>query len=55
MTNSTESHLVRSFECRPIGDRITLVITHDMPPEDVPEETAARLAVLAGLDLPAPR
>lgn len=51
----TESHLVRSFECRPIGDGITLVITHDMPAEDVSEETAARLALLAGLDLPHPR
>lgn len=53
--DGTEAHRVRSYECRPIGDGVTLVITHDMPAEAFTKETAARKALLAGLVVPGTR
>ncbi len=53
--DGTEAHRVRSYECRPIGDGVTLVITHDMPAEAFTKETAARKALLAGLVVPRTR
>ncbi len=53
--DGTESHRVRSYECRPIGDGVKLVITHDMPAEAFTKETTARKALLAGLVMPGTR
>lgn len=53
--DGTESHLVRYFECRLIGDELTLVITQDVPAEALQEEIPARTALLAGLHVPETR
>ncbi len=56
--DGTESHLVRYFECRLIGDegdQLTLVITQDVPAEALQEEIPARTALLAGLHVPETR
>ncbi|MDP9469981.1 MAG: hypothetical protein M3Q71_04850 [Chloroflexota bacterium] len=53
--DGTESHRVRSYECRSIGDGVKLVITHDMPAKAFTKETAARKALLAGLVMPGTR
>lgn len=43
---------IRYYECRALGDGVTLVIAHDASPDDYDDEVSAREDLLAGLELP---